>query len=609
MNTTPFRTNGIEDPNLLFGRQEELNNLCDYAEGLHQVEIIGARRFGKTCLVKCFITLQKENPNRRVYPVYLDPYSDLNGTKGTTNVYRYLTSKIISNLLIDGYIDDYALTIDDNIIVPNKKWEKIFKQLENVSDEIDQICIFDETVEIYSEQIGQIILLIFDEYEKAVDAFDKIDGLLHLRQLSGRSSNPISFWIVGASPWKKFIEGSNKDVRGSGVFNGVTQNQNVCPLNLSDFSQMWKHECNLIPDESKRVIINSLLEKVYESSGGVPCFAKEIGATTLIKGDYPQYNHLSNHFAELEKNLTVEELKHLKALSSSPHEFSSSEIPGSIVELETYGLIKKNEQGRYYIPCRFFADYILAKLYDEKVSTTKSVDFITYVDRIAETIRQINEIWHNKYKKYMFDVSNNTQSYYKNLRIPCDNSDKFTIFINSIYLLYWEGAKENNNAGEKIPSEYKWTLFRMAMDRIRHVFGKAHEQSKLSTRYGQMNKQSALSEITGYSTEPETPEEWLRFQECMLKRLLNELSDIHKSITLKDVNGERSSGVIVEVSKPNGKIFKKVKSEISHHLLRIKNSNLNELHNGDRVSFLATQEIDPNNPLMTFLVAYEVKLE
>ena len=98
MNTSPFRANfEIKDPQLLFGRKEELKKLCDFAEGLLQVEIIGARRFGKTCLLKSFITLQKENINRKAYPVYIDIYSD--GIAGTTNVYRYLTSQLVANLL------------------------------------------------------------------------------------------------------------------------------------------------------------------------------------------------------------------------------------------------------------------------------------------------------------------------------------------------------------------------------------------------------------------------------------------------------------------------------------------------------------------------------
>ena len=72
------------------------------------------------------------------------------------------------------------------------------------------------------------------------------------------------------------------------------------------------------------------------------------------------------------------------------------------------------------------------------------------------------------------------------------------------------------------------------------------------------------------------------------------------------VNGGTFTGVVVEIVKPDGKIFKNVQSEISHRLLRIKNSNLNDLHNGDNVSFIARQESDPTDSLMTYWVAYNV---
>ena len=56
----------IERPEFLFGREEKLSILHDYAEGLHQVEIIGARRFGKTCLAKSFVTYEKGYKKRNV---------------------------------------------------------------------------------------------------------------------------------------------------------------------------------------------------------------------------------------------------------------------------------------------------------------------------------------------------------------------------------------------------------------------------------------------------------------------------------------------------------------------------------------------------------------
>lgn len=606
MNLSPFQNSkDIEDPQILFGREEDLRKLCDYANGLHQVQIIGARRFGKTCLIKSFITQHKQNTNRRAYPVYIDLYSD--GVIGTANVYRYFIAQILSSLYIDGYINGDVI-VDNYTITLDKKWKKIRRQLKSIDND-DIIDFFDEVVEWCSRKIGQTILLLFDEYEKAIDSFDNINGLMHLRQLTNGSTD-IMFWIIGATPWETLILDAERAViRGSGVFNGIGIPLYVRPISYLDYKKMWLHECHLITDEIKRKNLESLCDKIYESSGGVPCFAKEIGAIVNIESKYPHYDRLNIHFAEIVKTLDNAEMRSLRDLQSSPKEFAITEKPKSIKALEEYGIICLDNNNRYFISSRFFADYLRAKMCEEQSSPTENIDFNKYVEDIAEKICRINDIWFNQCGMYMFDFENDTQRHYSTLRKPCDNPDQFSSFINAIYLIYWEGAKENDIAGDKIPEYFKKTMFRLSMDRIRHVFGKAHEKYKLTTRYGQVNITTALSEITGYSTEPETPEEWLSFQECMLKRFLKELSDIYKSITPDVQSGKSYTGVIVEVPKADGRVFKNVKSEISHRLLRIKNSDLSDLHDGDIITFIAKQEADPNDPLMTYWVAYDVHID
>lgn len=604
MNTSPFRANSeIKDPQLLFGRKEELKKLCDFAEGLLQVEIIGARRFGKTCLLKSFITLQKENINRKAYPIYIDINSD--GIVGTTNVYRYLTSQLVANLLTDGYIDEGELIIDDFTIIPNKKWKKVYKQLGKIEDEIDQIGIFEEAIEIFSKQIGQTILLVFDEYEKAVEAFDNINGLMHIRKMTN-DSNSLSFWIVGASPWKKFILACSQDIRGSGVFNGITFNVDVCPLNREDFHDMWNYECSLIYDDTKRKRLELLWEKVFVSSGGVPCFAKEIGGFTYIEDHYPQYYRLKNHFVELEKNLTESEIKYLRMLSVSPQEYNASEKPESVVTLEQYGFICTDENNRYYVTSRFFADFIRAGVYDEKMSNEDIISIETIVREIANAIYKINDRWMNLHGKYMFDPSNDTHRLYQALSEKCDIPEKAPNFVNSIYLLYWEGTKENGKAGDKLPEYFKKTMFRKAMDRIRHVFGKAHQQDKLDTNYDQIDKATALQFIIGDSVEPQSASDWLHFQERMLILFLQELKELDDSIGKELRDGVSFDGIIVEITGQDGKKYKNVQYKYCMYPLRPKCSKLDILSIGDEVSFVAREETDIYNPSISHWYAYNV---
>lgn len=604
MNTLPFRANfEIKDPKILFGRKEELQKLCDFAEGLHQIEVIGARRFGKTCLIKSFITLRKENENRNSYPLYVDVSSD--NIKGTLNIYRYLTSQLVANLLNDGYIEEGVLTIDGFNIIPSKNWKKVFKQLGTVEDEIDQIGIFDEAIELFSRQLGQTILLIFDEYERTVDAFDSIDGLRHIRKMTN-DSNSLSFWIAGASPWKKFILDCSQDVRGSGVFNGITFNVDVCPLRKEDFNEMWNYECSLIADDTKRKHLESLCEKVFASSGGVPCFAKEIGGFTYIEGNYPQYYRLKNHFVELEKNLTESEIKCLRILSVSPQEYNASEKPESVVTLEQYGFICIDENNRYYVTSRFFADFIRAGVYDEKMSNEDIISIETIVREIANAIYKINDRWMNLHRKYMFDPSNDTHRLYQALSEKCDSPEKAPNFVNSIYLLYWEGTKDNGKAGEKLPEYFKKTMFRKAMDRIRHVFGKAHQQDKLDTNYDQINKPTALQFIIGDSVEPQSASDWLHFQERMLILFLQELKELDNSIGKELRDGASFDGIIVEVTGQDGIKYKNVQYKYCTYPLRPRYSKLEVLSVGDKVSFVAREVPDLYNPSISHWYAHNI---
>ncbi len=604
MNTLPFRANHeIKDPKILFGRKEELQKLCDFAEGLHQIEVIGARRFGKTCLIKSFITLRKENVNRNSYPLYVDVSSD--DIKGTLNIYRYLTSQLVANLLNDGYIEEGVLTIDDFNIIPNKNWKKVFKQLGAVEDEIDQIGIFDEAIELFSRQLGQTILLILDEYERTVDAFDSIDGLRHIRKMTN-DSNSLSFWIVGASPWKKFILDCSQDVRGSGVFNGITFNVDVCPLKKDDFHNMWSYECSLIADDTKRKYLESLWEKVFASSGGVPCFAKEIGGFTYIEGNYPQYYRLKNHFVELEKNLTDSEIRCIRKLSISPQEYTESEKPDSVVTLEQYGLICTDENNKYYVASRFFADYIRAGVYEEKLYQEEGISIEAIVKEIITVIYKINDKYKSQYGKFMFDPANNTTLLYQALSTKCDSSEKAPNFVNSIYLLYWEGAKENGRAGEKLPEYFRKTMFRKSMDRIRHILGKAHQQDKLDTNYDQIDKISALQFIIGDSIEPQSPSDWLYFQERMLILFLQELKDLDDSIGKELQDGALFNGVIVEVEN-KGTIFKNIKYRYWSMPLRPYRCYLDSFCNGEEVCFTAKKVMDPNDPSKSYWMAKDVQ--
>lgn len=130
----------------------------------------------------------------------------------------------------------------------------------------------------------------------------------------------------------------------------------------------------------------------------------------------------------------------------------------------------------------------------------------------------------------MFDPSNDTPIQYKYLRTQCVDRAKFSNFIDAIYILHWEGSKENGVSGAKLPRPYKNSMFRRATDRLRHTFGNAHQTDKLETTGNQLDKGSAIELFTGSSSEPHIPSDWLTLQENILRQYIEELKGINALI-------------------------------------------------------------------------------
>ena len=134
MKHIPFKNADITDPKYLFGRNNLLSILYDHAERLDQIQLIGARRFGKTCLLKCLVTLLKSEGEHNAYPIYLDLKS--HRINGTNNVYRYLSSTIISNLYVDEWINETPISYSDIVVSPKRNWREVYRQIDEDSDTI-----------------------------------------------------------------------------------------------------------------------------------------------------------------------------------------------------------------------------------------------------------------------------------------------------------------------------------------------------------------------------------------------------------------------------------------------------------------------------------------
>lgn len=178
MNTIPFQVKDICNPQELYGREKLIENLVVAAKLKQNTNIIGARRFGKTCVLKSVCTLLKEQDDISVYPVYIDiKTSDI---KGTDAVYRYLIGILVESLYNNGLFTDTE-KFGSVEITPCGDWTEIAESLEHLSSTRIQ-SIFQRLVYWLADLLDKTILFMIDEYEYLFKyALDSTSGFMKLR--------------------------------------------------------------------------------------------------------------------------------------------------------------------------------------------------------------------------------------------------------------------------------------------------------------------------------------------------------------------------------------------------------------------------------------------
>ena len=91
----------------LFGRNREIETLISCAKRKGNAGIIGARRFGKTCLMKSLETYLVNNSSIGAYPLYFDVKTQCGIKKNTPAVYRSMASLLASKMCLDNLLPEY----------------------------------------------------------------------------------------------------------------------------------------------------------------------------------------------------------------------------------------------------------------------------------------------------------------------------------------------------------------------------------------------------------------------------------------------------------------------------------------------------------------------
>ena len=96
-----FTQGTIERIDALFGREDTIRTLLTYAKRREVVNLVGARRSGKTCILHTLYTTIKETVSE-VFPILIDA-KESGITSDTDATYRYFLAQIVSALNSDGY--------------------------------------------------------------------------------------------------------------------------------------------------------------------------------------------------------------------------------------------------------------------------------------------------------------------------------------------------------------------------------------------------------------------------------------------------------------------------------------------------------------------------
>lgn len=520
----PFEVRDIDNPDELFGREQLLNALLIDASLKQNVNIIGARRFGKTCLIKTAYSVIRSKEELSLYPIYIDFKSE--DIQGTTEVYRFLTGTLIVSLYRDGLFTETE-QFGSVFIKPSDDWTEVADQLEVFSKSKTQ-HLFELIVVWFSELMDKTVLLMIDEYEYLFKyALDTPNGFFKLRTLSSATNSngfrPFCFWLTGATSWDEHIS----KVPGSGEANTVQDTIYVPPLDNESFMEMWEHECSLIDDNETRKFLSDNKDFVYEKSGGVPFYGKNvIGAYMMKEKALPEFSILNCFFKELtNKTNSIGEYKLLKELTQAPRKLAISNFREN---LRKKGIISLKSKDIYYIPIGFLIDFIKADMNDAMEPREKLPETYSLVTQITKAIELINKQRINYKKDPVFKAVLDSSSQEDDLRTPCYTIDQLSDFTSAMYNIFFERSKDGRGRLHRpFFVEHK---FAKCVDIARHSIGRAHEMDNFSNREGQFSRADLYVEIMGSRDELSTSIEYYKFQLEMLKRFKKTLDEIYSFI-------------------------------------------------------------------------------
>lgn len=561
-----FPQERISDPSKLFGRESDLRELINATETKTQLQIIGARRFGKTTIALCLETILRYNKDCGVYPLYTDVKKAR--IKGTADFYRYITAMLI-NRLSDDKVFRSKQKFGMISVRPHSDYLKVFSDLKKVPDSyMDDLFI--RITKSFAEKLNKTILVIFDEFEYLAKStfYDNLEGFYPLRDFStdrlDSGLRPFFFWLIGARPWGSFVSENQLSkvdvIGGSGEFNGVEIEHYLSPIEKDAFLSFWQSRCNEYYENRKDEIeekekLLSLWEKVYDSVSGVPFYGSAVAKHVKSFGYFPDYTSIKSHLDEAIGIFDSHTLSYMRSLCS----------PKVIVKndtfklLQRYGFVRVSKDGTSCLSIGFLRDYLINKIPIRDAQPGKTEDAVDIevvvselVDDINELIKQINALYRTKRGKAVFDSPDQAVDDDKCLRKICRSQNDFKDFLSVVYLMFYERSKAKRPDIDKmVPGQllfeveqaasrlswrhwkdsveyYKNRDFFMIIEPLRAAYY-GHIPEKVERLDNQYTVDEALEHLKGNSDPPENSE-WPQLQVSILELFKNELGIIKREI-------------------------------------------------------------------------------
>ena len=228
----PFIVNNvIENVDSLFGRQNNINALISCAKRRENAGIIGARRFGKTSLLKSMLSYIESHPETNALPIYFDVKNETNIHSNTPELYYTLAAMLAKKMCEKEILKEGNYNVSRRCILEvSTDLSDMIVQMSSWHPEYQTKAFFNLVDEVSKH--GKYVLLLLDEIDSLLlDALNTPSDFGRIRGAATDKSEKLSFWIAGTSSWKSITT-----TVGSPELNCGLEQIRLSSLDKEDFS-------------------------------------------------------------------------------------------------------------------------------------------------------------------------------------------------------------------------------------------------------------------------------------------------------------------------------------------------------------------------------------